>query len=79
MGLDFSVSRGVVSSLRFLDGATIVQTDAASNAGNSGGPLIEVGSGMVSGVLTFTLSESEGLNFAILARDALGAVGVQIR
>jgi serine protease Do len=79
LGLDFSVSRGVVSSLRFLDGATIIQTDAASNAGSSGGPLIGVGTGTVSGVLTFGLRESAGLNFAILARDALASVGVQIR
>jgi S1-C subfamily serine protease len=79
LGLDFSVSRGVVSSLRFLDGATIVQTDAASNPGSSGGPLIGVVTGTVNGVLTFGAQESEGLSFAILARDALGSVGVQIR
>ena len=36
-GLEFSVSRGIVSSLR--EKGNIVQTDAAVNPGNSGGPL----------------------------------------
>ena len=63
-GLEFSLSRGVVSSLR--DGGAILQIDAPINPGNSGGPLIDR-SGCVIGVVTFKLEESEGLNFAIAA------------
>ena len=36
--LQNSVSRGIVSGLRTSGGATLVQTDAAANPGNSGGP-----------------------------------------
>ena len=63
-GLDFSLTRGVMSSLRE-DGA-FLQIDAPINPGNSGGPLIDR-TGCVVGVVTFKLEESEGLNFAIAA------------
>ncbi|MEB3352742.1 MAG: S1C family serine protease [Cyanobacteriota bacterium] len=61
-GLEFSLTRGVVSSLR--DNAEILQIDAPINPGNSGGPLIDR-TGCVVGVVTFKLEGSEGLNFAI--------------
>lgn len=61
-GLEFSLTRGVVSSLR--DNAQILQIDAPINPGNSGGPLIDR-TGCVVGVVTFKLDDSEGLNFAI--------------
>ena len=61
-GLEFSVSRGIVSSLR--EKGNIVQTDAAVNPGNSGGPLLDK-KGCVIGMNTFILEESEGLNFAV--------------
>jgi serine protease Do len=61
-GLEFSLTRGVVSSLRG-DGE-ILQIDAPINPGNSGGPLIDR-TGCVVGVVTFKLEGTEGLNFAI--------------
>lgn len=63
-GLEFSLSRGVVSSLR--DDDQILQIDAPINPGNSGGPVIDR-TGCVVGLVTFKLEESEGLNFAIAA------------
>jgi len=63
-GLEFSLSRGVLSSLR--DNDQILQIDAPINPGNSGGPVIDR-TGCVVGVVTFKLEESEGLNFAIAA------------
>jgi len=63
-GLEFSLTRGVVSSLREDD--QILQIDAPINPGNSGGPLIDR-TGCVVGVVTFKLEASEGLNFAIAA------------
>lgn len=61
-GLEFSLSRGVVSQLRA--GGDIVQTDTALNSGNSGGPLLDE-RGCVVGMATFILRDSQGLNFAI--------------
>ena len=71
LGLDNSVSMGVVSSVaRQLDpdSPTIyVQTDAAINPGNSGGPLVDT-RGHVVGVSTLILTQSggnEGIGLAI--------------
>jgi serine protease Do len=71
LGLDNSVSMGVVSSAaRQLDpdSSTIyVQTDAAINPGNSGGPLVDT-SGRVVGINTLILTQSggnEGIGLAI--------------
>ncbi|MFM7675744.1 MAG: S1C family serine protease [Synechococcus sp.] len=61
-GLEFSLSRGVVSSLR--EQGQLLQIDAAINPGNSGGPVLDT-SGCVVGMATFKLRNSEGLNFAI--------------
>jgi len=61
-GLEFSLTRGVVSSLRERD--QLLQIDAPINPGNSGGPILDK-SGCVVGVATFKLDDSEGLNFAI--------------
>ena len=63
-GLEFSLTRGVVSSLR--DDGEILQIDAPINPGNSGGPVLDR-TGCVVGVATFKLQDSEGLNFAVAA------------
>ncbi len=70
-GLEDSMSMGVVSSvMRQPDPdrpMVYIQTDAAVNPGNSGGPLVDA-DGNVVGINTFILSESggsEGLSFAI--------------
>jgi|HubBroStandDraft_6_1064221.scaffolds.fasta_scaffold17390_4 serine protease Do len=71
LGLDNSVTMGVVSSVaRQLDpdSPTIyIQTDAAVNPGNSGGPLVDT-AGDVVGVNTLILTQSggnEGIGLAI--------------
>lgn len=61
-GLSFSLTRGVVSSLR--DDGDILQIDVPINPGNSGGPVLDQ-TGCVVGVATFKLRNSEGLNFAV--------------
>jgi serine protease Do len=73
-GLQNSVSMGVISSVwRQPDRDSpmvYLQTDAPLNAGNSGGPLVDV-TGAVVGLNTFILSSgggSEGLGFATPAR-----------
>ena len=66
-----SVTTGIVSGLGrsisirglgTLDG--LIQTDAAVNPGNSGGPLLD-GAGRVVGITTATSSSAQGISFAI--------------
>ena len=73
LGLQNSVTRGIVSSVRQMGPVTVVQTDAAINHGNSGGPLLDR-KGHAIGICTFIISNSpfpgvqggsQGLNFAV--------------
>ena len=78
-GLSWSVSKGIISGLRDgepfkitdYDGVQLIQTDAAINQGNSGGPLILLDSGRVIGVNTLSAHKNvaEGISFAISAGD----------
>jgi S1-C subfamily serine protease len=65
LGLDFSITQGIVSAKRE---GMLVQTSAAINQGNSGGPLMDQ-EGYVIGVNTMTIRPTEGqsLGFAIRA------------
>lgn len=64
-GLEGTVTAGILSSLRDSGkGFKVLQTDAAVNPGNSGGPLLN-NRGQAIGVVSFKLRSAEGLNFAI--------------
>lgn len=66
-GLNGSVTAGIISAIRDSPGGgefKVIQTDAAVNSGNSGGPLLNA-QGQVVGVVTSKLRESENLNFAV--------------
>ena len=68
LGLERSLSQGVISTTqRSFDGLTYIQTDAAVNPGNSGGPLFNT-RGEVVGITNMGILFGEGLNFAIPAR-----------
>ncbi len=83
LGLDFSLSSGVVSAtdreLQSPNGATItggIQTDAAINPGNSGGPLFNA-SGEVIGINEQIASQAggnEGIGFAVPINTAVSVM-----
>jgi S1-C subfamily serine protease len=76
-GLQGTVTAGVVSSVRddpASSGFKVIQTDAAANPGNSGGPLVN-SKGQVIGIVTSKLRASEGLNFAIPINYVRGLMG----
>ena len=68
-GLSFTATTGIVSeSERQLPDGVFVQTDVAINPGNSGGPLFNA-AGKLIGLNTQIMAESQGLGFAIPARQ----------
>jgi S1-C subfamily serine protease len=65
-GKDFTITRGIISAVRFeSDFFESIQTDAAINGGNSGGALIDISSGLVVGINSFGAEDNQGLNFAL--------------
>lgn len=65
-GFTQTVTRGIVSALRRDGSLLMVQTDAAVNPGNSGGPLVD-GRGQVVGVVTMKRTDAEAIGLAIAA------------
>ena len=77
MGYHFTVTRGIVSAVGRVYENEIplefIQTDAAINRGNSGGPLVN-DEGLVIGINTATARNAEGISFSIpinYAKDIL--------
>jgi len=65
-GKDFTITRGIISAVRYeTDFFEAIQTDAAINRGNSGGPLINISTGEIIGISSFGVEENQGLNFAL--------------
>lgn len=83
LGLQFSVSGGIVSAVhrRGINGiAAYIQTDAALNPGNSGGPLINK-QGEVIGINNFKISGGESLGFALESnyiKDAVNTISQEV-
>lgn len=77
--LSFSVSKGIVSGHRNLDGGRFVQIDASVNPGNSGGPVLDR-DGRVVGLASWKVADvsMEGLSFAIPIDAALEWLDVEL-
>lgn len=65
-GLDFTVSDGIVASIRHVPSKAglVIQFTAAISHGSSGGPVVDM-EGRVLGVATFCLVDGQNLNFAM--------------
>ena len=69
MGLEQSVSDGIVSSVREIPGiGTFYQISAPISPGSSGSPVVDM-QGKVVGVATFQFLQGQNLNFAIASQS----------
>ncbi len=79
LALSNSVTQGVVSGIRTRKAHHLIQTDAAVNPGNSGGPLLNR-YGAVIGIVTEKIASRgiEGLGFALPIAESLDRLNVKI-
>ncbi|MGH9454223.1 MAG: S1C family serine protease [Terriglobia bacterium] len=69
LGFDLTISDGLVSGLRVLNGVNMIQTTAPISGGSSGGGLFDA-EGKLVGIITCHMKSGQNLNFAIPAKLA---------
>jgi tetratricopeptide (TPR) repeat protein len=73
-GLEGTLSQGIVSGLREVEGQRYIQITAAISHGSSGGPILN-SSGEVIGIAVGALRVGQNLNFAIPAKELATLLG----
>ena len=81
LGFQSTVTAGIISAVgRTLRGSNgrligdVIQTDAALNPGNSGGPLVSTSAEVV-GINTATIMGAQGICFSVASNTALHVLG----
>jgi S1-C subfamily serine protease len=67
-GLDFSISEGLISQIRTLDGVRYYQLSCPISPGDSGGPVLN-DCGEAIGVVSWRKADAENVGFAIPSRE----------
>ncbi|MCY4754546.1 S1C family serine protease [Pelomonas aquatica] len=75
--LNNSMTRGVLSADRMLQGRRVLQSDAAVTFGSSGGPLLD-GDGRVIAITQGSVEAGKGFNFFIPIEEALKALQLAV-
>jgi len=77
--LSNSISKGIISSYRNIDGVPFLQTDTSLNSGNSGGPLLN-SKGEAIGIVSWKYSQSaEGVAFCVDIRHANDVLNINVQ
>jgi S1-C subfamily serine protease len=76
--LTSTMTRGVLSADRSIQGVRVLQSDAAVTFGSSGGPLLDA-DGRVIGLTKSGMRGEKGFNFFIPVQDALRVLDVAIK
>jgi len=74
--LNQTVTKGIVSGFRDLDGINYIQSDVAINPGNSGGPLIDK-QGNVIGIAVLKRMDADSLGFFVPIAEAIQALDIK--
>ncbi|HIP48570.1 MAG TPA: trypsin-like serine protease [Lutibacter sp.] len=70
-GMPFTVTEGIVSAANQpMNGRNYLQTDAAVNPGNSGGPMLD-SDGVLVGVTTSKFTQADNVGFGIQSKDVI--------
>lgn len=73
-----TVTKGIVSGNRNLDGKNYIQTDVSLNSGNSGGALLNADGEVIGIVVSKIIGNNiEGLGFAIPIKDAIDDLNIK--
>jgi len=73
-----SVTKGIISGMREINGKKYIQTDVSINPGNSGGPMINK-KGKVVGVVSRKKLDTDGIGLAIPISEALNALNIELK